>query len=115
VGAGGLEIGVDVRPFVQRIVEEESVAGLAPVTRLEIGWEATRSPALFPSMSLELSAWPLSAGSTELRARGEYRPPLGPIGNALDAAIGHEIAEASVQRFVDDVVEEIRRELPADV
>ena len=64
-------------------------------------------------MHLEMSAWPLSATETQIEIAGEYRPPLGVVGNAIDAAVGHRIAEASVHRFLEDVVEQIRRELPA--
>lgn len=109
---GGIEVGVDVRPHLQRIWDDAGVAGLPPVTRLEIGWEASHTPGLFPSMHLELSAWALSPSETQLEIAGEYRPPLGAVGNAMDAVLGHRIAEASVHRFLDDVVEQMRRDLP---
>jgi hypothetical protein len=113
VAVGGIEIGVDVRPHLQQVREDEGVAGLSPVTRLEIGWEASRTPALFPSMKLELSACPLSSSETQLEIVGEYVPPFGLVGNAIDATVGHRIAEASVHHLLDDVVEQIRRDLPA--
>jgi hypothetical protein len=112
VAIGGIEVGVDVRPHVRRIREEKAVAGLSPVTVLEIGWEASRAAGLFPSMHLELSAWPLSSTETQLEIAGEYRPPLGVVGQAMDAAIGHRIAEASVHSFLEDVVEQMKRDLP---
>jgi len=114
VTVGGIEVGVDVRPYVRRIRDEKGVAGLSPVTCLEIGWEASHAPGLFPSMHLELSAWALSSTETQLEIAGEYRPPLGIVGNAMDAAVGHRIAEASVHRFLDDVVEQMKRDLPTN-
>ena len=39
------------------------------------------------------------------------RAPLGPVGKAIDAAIGHRIAEASVHHFLDDIVAQIGRDL----
>lgn len=115
VAIGGIEVGVDVRPYVQRIREEKGVAGLSPVTVLELGWEANRAPGLFPSMQhLELSAWPLSSTETQLEITGEYRAPLGVVGQAMDAAIGHRIAEASVHSFLEDVVEQMKRDLPTN-
>ena len=102
---------MDVRPSVQRVREDEGAAGMSPVTVVEIGWEASRTPGLFPSMRLELSAWPLSSTETQIEIAGEYRPPLGPVGNAIDAAVGHRIAEASVHSFLEDVVEQIRRDV----
>jgi hypothetical protein len=113
IRVGGVEVGVDVRPTLQRIREEDPVGGLSPVVCLEIAWEAIRTPALFPAMRLELSAWPLSSSETQLEIAGEYTPPLGVVGNTVDAAVGHRIAEASVHRFLDDIVEQMRRDLPA--
>lgn len=63
-------------------------------------------------MTAELSLWPLTSTETQLEILGAYRPPLGIVGNALDAAVGHRLAEATVHRFLDDVVEQLRRELP---
>jgi hypothetical protein len=63
-------------------------------------------------MHLELSAWPLSSTETQLEITGEYRPPLGMVGQAMDAALGHRIAEASVHSFLEDVVEQMKRDLP---
>ena len=113
VGVGAVEIGVDVRPYLKRIWEDESVGGLSPVTRVEIGWKASRAPALFPSMHLELAAWPLSSGETQLEINGEYNPPLGVVGDIIDAAVGHRIAEASLHHLLDDIVAEIQHDLPA--
>jgi hypothetical protein len=113
VGVAGIEIGVDVRTNVQRIREEERAAAMSPATILDIGWEASGAPWLFPVMHLELSAWPLSSSETQIEIVGEYRPPLGVVGNAFDAAVGHRIAEASVKSFLENVVEQMRRELPA--
>jgi hypothetical protein len=110
VAAAGIEIGVEVRIHVQSVSDEEGVAGLPPVTRVSVGWEAARAPSLFPLMSADLSAWPLSSSETRLEVEGEYRPPLGFVGTAIDAAIGHRIAEASVHKLLEDVVAQLGRE-----
>jgi hypothetical protein len=107
--AAGIEVGVEVRIHIHALREEEGVAGLSPVTRISLGWEAARTPALFPVMSAELSAWPLSSSETQLEIEGTYRPPLGAVGRAVDAAVGNRIAEASVHRLLEDVVEQLRR------
>jgi hypothetical protein len=111
VAVAGVEIGVAVKIHVTAIREEQSEGGLAPVTHVMISWEAAKTPALFPLMSAQLSAWPLSSGETQLQIEGEYRPPLGAVGDAIDAAVGHRIAEASVLRFLEDVVQQVRHEL----
>jgi hypothetical protein len=83
----------------------------APTTELEIAWTAARASALFPSMEATLSVYPLSAHETQIALHGRYRPPLGVVGNALDALAGHRVAEASVLRFVNDVAARIDAEL----
>lgn len=108
----GIELGVDARTYLQRIREEEPVAGLPPVTCLEIGWEARQTPGLFPVMRAEVSFWPLTSDETQLEIAGDYRPPLGAVGTVVDATVGHLIAEAVVHKFLEDIVAEIRKELP---
>lgn len=111
-GVAGVDLGVDVRIHVQSVRDDAGVAGMSPVTHVELAWEALRAPGLFPVMKARLSFWPLTAAETQLEIEGAYKPPLGVVGNVLDAAVGHRIAEATVHRFLDDVVEQLRRELP---
>jgi hypothetical protein len=111
-GVAGLDVGVDVRVHLHAIHDEKGVAGLSPVTRVTLAWEAKRAAALFPVMKADLSFFPLTSTETQLDLEGSYRPPLGVVGNAADAALGHRVAEAAVHRFLEDIVEQIRRELP---
>jgi hypothetical protein len=113
VDVAGVEIGVNIRAHVNRVREEEGVAGLSPVTRVDLAWEAARAPAFFPLMSARLSAWPITSTETQLELEGDYEPPFGAVGTALDAVLGHRIAEASVDRLLQDVLEQIRREAKA--
>jgi hypothetical protein len=110
VDLAGIEIGIDVRAHVRRVHDEEGVAGLSPVTRVDLGWEAARAPAFFPLMAARLSAWPITSTETQVELDGDYEPPFGAVGGALDAVLGHRIAEASVDRLLQDVLEQIRRE-----
>jgi hypothetical protein len=110
----GIDISVDIDVEVQGMREEEGVAGLSPVTRITLSWEAERGAALFPIMNAELSFWPLPSGETQLELEGAYRPPLGLLGSALDAAVGHRIAEAAVHRFLHDVIEQVRVDVGED-
>jgi hypothetical protein len=112
VGAAGLEVGVDVRVEVSKQPSEPAVAGLPEVTHLGLSWKAAHGQALFPSMRGDLSATALTFGDTRIAFEGVYTPPFKGVGKALDALIGHRIAEAAVHRFVLDMVEQIRRELP---
>jgi hypothetical protein len=112
VDLAGVEIGVDVRTHINRVRDEQGVAGLSPVTCVDLGWEAVHAPAIFPLMSARISAWPITSTETQLELEGDYEPPLGALGTALDALIGHRIAEASIDRLLQDLLEQIRRESP---
>ena len=80
-----------------------------PATRLQLEWEAATMPILLPLMKADLSIYPITATETQLDFEGFYEPPLGPVGKAVNAVIGHRIAEASVHRFVSDVAEYLRK------
>jgi hypothetical protein len=69
--------------------------------RIPLTWEATGTPGLFPRMDADLVLAAVGPELTHLEFRGTYRPPLGPIGRALDRALLHRVAEASVKSFVD--------------
>jgi hypothetical protein len=93
-----------------RIGEIQETPGprLSHVTHIELEWQAKDAPGLFPTMKAELSVYPLSGKETQIDLRGAYEPPLGPLGGAIDAMVGHRIAEASVHRFVSAVAERLR-------
>jgi len=110
VAMGAIEIGADVKIQVHYVSEETSALG-ERTTRLELSWSATRAAGLFPSMQATFSIYPLSATETQLDLSGRYRPPLGLVGNAVDALVGHRVAEASVLRFVQDVRARLETEL----
>ena len=73
--------------------------------------KAARAASIFPQMEATLSAWPLSADETQLELDGSYLPPLGTVGKALDSLLLHRIAEAAMHRFLEDVVEQLRKDL----
>jgi hypothetical protein len=109
--ASGFDVGVDVRVDLHRKPEDVGVAALPPITHLGISWKAAEKEGLFPSMSADLAISPMTFAETRVEFEGTYRPPLALVGKVFDAAVGHRIAEATVHRFVNDVIEEIRREV----
>jgi hypothetical protein len=111
IDLGGIGMEADINISVQNIEERVSEASSAPVTRMRIEWEAATMPSLFPLMKAEISVYPLTATETQLDFEGLYEPPLGPLGKAMNAIVGHRIAEASVHRFVEDVAGYLRRTL----
>jgi hypothetical protein len=110
-GIGGIGLEAEIRISVNRIEEKISEAMSVPVTRLEVEWEAATMPRLFPLMKAEISIYPLTGTETQLDFHGFYEPPLGALGKALNAIVGHRIAEASVHRFVGDVARHLRKVL----
>ena len=106
VDIAGLKVSKDVDIRVTNVEDD------APRrTKLGIEWAATSSPGLFPLMKAELSVYPLTATETQLDFSGNYEPPMGWLGSAVDAVAGHKIAEASVHRFVHQVAEYLRENL----
>jgi hypothetical protein len=98
---GAIEVGRDVDIQVTS-VEETKLYG-SPATQVRLTWSATKHAGLFPTMTATLNAFALSKGETQLELDGTYEPPLGVVGQALDAMALHRIAEASVLRFVQDI------------
>ena len=90
---GPVELGADVVVRVTS-VEEERDAPLGPRTRLHLEWQATKHPELFPTMDATLDVYGLAPNETQVDFHGQYRPPLGVVGAAIDAVIGHRIAQA---------------------
>jgi len=103
VRLAGIDVGADVDVEVGEAREEAAHARAPAKTVLPVEWRAAERPGLFPSMKGQLEVYALTATETQLDFHGEYDPPLGVVGDAVDAMVGHRIAEASVQRFVADV------------
>ncbi len=109
---GGIGVQADVRISVKNVEEKEVDATSTPATRLLLEWEAATMPRLFPLMKAELSIYPLTATETQLDFSGFYESPFGAVGKAMNAIVGHRIAEVSVHRFISDVAGYLRQALP---
>ena len=72
-------------------------------TTIPFAWEATGTPGLFPKLDADLVVSAVGPDLSQIAMRGTYAPPLGPLGRALDRAVLHRVAEASVKSFVDRV------------
>jgi hypothetical protein len=62
-------------------------------------------------MKAELAIYPLTGTETQLDFAGVYEPPLGVLGSAANAVVGHRLAESSVHRFISDVAQHLRASL----
>jgi hypothetical protein len=72
-------------------------------TVFSIKWTAVGTPGLFPEMEADLVLTDLGCDITQLTFRGSYRPPLGPLGRAVDRTLLHRFAETCVKGFVDRI------------
>ena len=111
VDFGGIGIKTDIKISVKNIKEKVLDAKSTPTTRILLEWEAATMPRLFPLMKAELSIYPLTASETQLDFCGIYKPPFGAVGKAMNAIVGHRIAEVSVHRFIGDVAGYLRQAL----
>jgi hypothetical protein len=109
VTVAGLEVGkritIHVRSIQPRVEAPAHMADEA--LRIDLEWEAETRPGLFPSMNATLLVYALSPTETQLDLRGTYVPPGGALGAAADRAIGHRVAQASVHRFLETIVQRL--------
>jgi hypothetical protein len=111
VDVHGIGVKSDIKISVKNIEEKVHDVIPAPTTRLLLEWEAKTMPHLFPLMKAELCIYPLTPSETQLDFSGFYEPPFGAAGKAVNAIIGHRIAEVSVHRFISDVAGYLRQTL----
>ena len=91
-----------VRVQVRELARTEKSAGIA------LRWEATGpGGGLFPVLDADVRLTPAGEHVTLLSMAGSYRPPLGALGRALDQAILHRVAAATIRRFVAQVAARI--------
>ncbi len=111
VDIGGVDLGAEIAVAVPSVTDQDRKVTSRPTTTLVVEWKAAKSPRLFPVMRGELSIYPLTTTETQLDFSGHYEPPLGALGGAVDAVLGHRLAEASVHRFMTEVARHLRTSL----
>jgi hypothetical protein len=100
VGAIGLSKLVRVQ--VRELPRTENSAGIA------LRWEAAGpGGGLFPVLDADIRLTPVGEHVTLLSMAGSYRPPLGTLGQALDRAILHRVAAATIRGFVAQIAARI--------
>jgi hypothetical protein len=89
--------------------------GFGPVVRypsrttLAMTWEPTGPGALFPVLEADMEIGALGSNRTQLGLNARYRPPLGTLGRAIDRALLHRVAEATIKDFLDQAGQAIQR------
>lgn len=104
----GFEVGTDRR--VGRAVHievGEPVSVPSTSTTLPIVWTAERGERAFPRLDADIEIAALGTSRTQLSMSARYRPPFGTVGRALDKALMHRVAEATVKDFLDRVGERL--------
>jgi hypothetical protein len=76
--------------------------------------EARSANALFPRFKGEFYSLPMAPARTNLRLKGSYSVPFGPLGSTLNKAGMHKMAEDSLRdlfdRIADETISAIREE-----
>ncbi len=70
-------------------------------TVLPMTWRAASQQALFPTLEADLEVAELGPAMTQFSISARYTPPLGTVGGAIDRALLHRVAEATVKDFLD--------------
>ena len=110
INIAGFEVGADININVSSVETDAPTGAFPERTIISLEWEAANMPRLFPFMKAELAVYPLTSTETQLDLTGNYDPPLGVVGSVIDAAVGHRIAEATVQQFIKDIAAFLRTE-----
>ena len=76
-------------------------------TTIPLSWKATGARNLFPEMNADLRVARVGPDLAQIGFSGSYEAPGGPVGQAIDTALLHRIAESSVKGFVDRIAEAV--------
>lgn len=113
VNLGSFEIGTEIDIVLGPVEQRPADTTTPAVTVFPLEWKAARLPRLFPLMHARLLVYSLTPTETQLELVSRYDPPLGAVGAALDALVGHRIADASVHRFLSEIAAHLRQSLSA--
>jgi hypothetical protein len=113
-GARGEELLVEVGfgPEGLRVHREVVVTVGEPVvypskTSVPIRWHSASAEGLFPALDADVEVGPMGPKRAQLAISARYQPPLGVVGNAIDRALLHRVAEGTVKDFLDRAAERI--------
>ena len=99
-------------PMAGTVASRDVVASIRPLARGD-GYTAVElrfgpeDSALYPHFEGRLSAEAVDPWNAKLEIEGSYKPPLGAVGAAFDAAVGSRLARASIRRLLRDLADEL--------
>ena len=77
---------------------------------LALRWEATGPDGrLFPALDADIWLTPAGEHSARLSLAGVYRPPLAALGEGLDRAVFHQVADATVRSLLARIADVLAR------
>ncbi len=111
----GVNIGkLQVYKHVQLKVGLSSAALRAGRVMLPVSWEAVGGPPIFPKMEGTLHVEPEGDSLTRLSLNARYDPPLGKLGELIDRALMHRLAQITMQDFTERLARALSSGLEAD-
>ncbi|MEO8744150.1 MAG: hypothetical protein ABI455_02545 [Candidatus Dormiibacterota bacterium] len=78
-------------------------------TVIPITWKATFPEKLFPVMTGKIELAPVDKEVTRLTVSGMYQPPLGRLGEQLDEALMHGVAESTVKELAESIAKRLEK------
>ena len=93
--------GIPVRKRVA--VEFGEAVKTSTWAAIRVNWRATFPQKLFPIMQGKIALSPEGKESTKVTVSGAYRPPLGRLGEELNEAVMHGIAEKTVEELAGSI------------
>ncbi len=76
---------------------------------IPISWKPTFGRKLLPEMNGKVDLSPVSKDETRLTVSGMYEPPLGRLGEQLDEALMHNVAEGTVKELAEQIAERLEK------
>ena len=108
----GLHVaGIPVRKRVK--VEFGEPAKTSTWAVIPISWTPTFGEKLLPVMNGKVDVSPVSNEETRLTVSGMYEPPLGRLGEQLDEALMHNVAEGTVKELAEVIAQRLEKAVKA--
>ena len=82
-------------------------------TVLPMSWRPIGMEGLVPSLEADVEIASLGPRRAQLSISGRYEPPMGALGRAIDRALMHRVAEATLKDFLDRAGEVMGSLVPA--